>query len=158
MPISPTASSASRTTAGFTLVELLAAIVIVALAASTVTLGFSRRPDRNSVSALAAETASLARSTRALAVETGRDAVLVVDLERRTVLSRAAVRPLAIPPDMDLEVIAAMQERAGPGVSGIRFYPDGASTGGTIRLGHSGMSHEVRINWFTGRIQVVPPS
>lgn len=142
---------------GFSLLEMLVVLVVLGLAAATVTLGFSRRGDRMTVSGLASEAASHARAARHKAIETGRDTVLVVDVARRQITSGGARRSLSIPADLDVEVVASLSERAGAGASGIRFFPDGASTGGTIRVGQAGSMHEVRINWFTGRVQVVPP-
>ena len=132
---------------------MLTVLVILSMAASLVALSVSRRSDRMTVSALATEIASRARATRGMAIETGRDSMLWVDLGRRNIVSAGRPSPLPIPADVDLDVVASSTEQRGR-VSAIRFFPDGASSGGTIRLRQAGNSYEIRINWFTGRVHV----
>jgi general secretion pathway protein H len=38
----------------------------------------------------------------------------------------------------------------------IDFFPSGMSCGGVIALTHLGVGYEVRVNWLTGGIDVVP--
>lgn len=149
----PRSRSARRAQAGFTLLEMLTVLVILGMAASLVAHSVSRRSDRMTLSALATEIASRARATRSKAIETGRDAMLSVDLERRNIASAGWRSLLPIPADIDLDVVASAAEQRGA-VTAIRFFPNGASSGGTIRLSQSGSSYEIRVNWFTGRVHV----
>jgi general secretion pathway protein H len=132
---------------------LLTVLVIMGMAASVVALSVSRRSDRMTLSALATEIASRARATRGVAIESGRDSVLLVDVGRRNIMSGGRSSPLVIPADIDLDVVASSAEQRGE-VSAIRFFPDGASSGGTIQLRQAGSFYEIRINWFTGRVHV----
>ena len=43
-----------------------------------------------------------------------------------------------------------------PVVASISFFASGLSCGGVIALTHVDASYEIRINWLTGRIEVVP--
>ena len=138
---------------GFTLLELLTVLVILGMSASVVAFSVSRRSDRMTLSALATEIASRARATRSVAIETGRDSTLLVDVGRRNIVSAGGRSPLPIPADIDLNVVASSAEQRGS-VSAIRFFPDGASSGGTIQLRQAGSFYEIRINWFTGRVHV----
>jgi general secretion pathway protein H len=38
----------------------------------------------------------------------------------------------------------------------IDFFPSGMSCGGTIALARPGMGYEVRVNWLTGGVEIVP--
>ncbi len=53
---------------------------------------------------------------------------------------------------MKMEVTAADSEKRSPSIAGIRFYPNGSSTGGTIDLKMEGRAYEIRVNWLTGRV------
>jgi len=156
--MSPLRAETEIGTSGFTLVEMLAVLVIIALVSGVAVMGLSRRGDRASVAAIAAETASRARNARDLAVRTGRDTLLVVDLAARTISTRPGARPVVIPKDVGLEVEASASERISASELGVRFFPGGASTGATIRVGPRRGAHEIRINWFTGRVVVIPPA
>lgn len=141
--------------AGFTLVEMLAVMVILALALGTVVVemrGAGVKPLR----ALAGETAAKLRDARALAIEQGREEVVVVDLAKGLIGRAGEASALAIDPGTRVEITGAASEREGRDVAGVRFFPNGASTGATIRLERSGEVHEVRVNWFTGRVTVEP--
>jgi general secretion pathway protein H len=151
----PTSATTSRAAeAGFTLIEVLAAVVILALALGSVTLRLSRPSDRLTLDALAAETASRARAARDAAMRSGRDSILRVDLGRRIIAAESG-KPVTFPEDVTITVLASRADTAG-GISDIRFFPDGSSTGGVIRLGGAGGQHEIRINWFTGRVRIEP--
>ena len=40
---------------------------------------------------------------------------------------------------------------------GIRFYPDGGSTGGNVRLEANGRIYQVNVTWLTGEASVQRP-
>lgn len=153
-PTSATTGDAAE--AGFTLIEVLAAVVILALALGSITVQLSRPADRMTLEALAAETASRARTARDTAMRSGRESVLRVDLGRRVIAAETGT-PVAFPEDVTITVFASRIDTAGA-ISDIRFFPDGSSTGGVIRLDGAGGQHEIRINWFTGRVRIEPVS
>ncbi len=41
-----------------------------------------------------------------------------------------------------------------PGRGGIRFYPDGSSTGGRVTLSLEGLQMRVDVEWLTGRVRI----
>jgi general secretion pathway protein H len=43
-------------------------------------------------------------------------------------------------------------------LSTISFFADGMSCGGAITLARLDMAYEIRVNWLTGRIEIVPRS
>ncbi len=142
--------------AGFTLIELLAALTIVAMAMGVVTFSISRRTDRMGLSAVVLDVANRARAARNEAIRGGRDATLQIDLKERRVHAGVG-KGVAIPADIDVDVFVASSERSSPTAAGIRFFADGASTGGTIRFAQVGVAYEIRVNWFTGHVRITPP-
>jgi general secretion pathway protein H len=51
-----------------------------------------------------------------------------------------------------------LSTRCNPALAGyaITFFPSGMSCGGAIALTRSGIGYEVRVNWLTGGVQIVP--
>lgn len=144
--------------AGFTLVEVLAVLVVLTLAASLIAPRLGKASNRPSVAGLAAATASLARATRDAAISSGRPAVLRFDATRRALAGEGVrARPVAVPANFDIDVQSSLAEANAAG-AGIRFFANGASSGGRIRFAHGRLAYDVRVDWFTGRVRVVPLS
>jgi general secretion pathway protein H len=153
--LAPGLPDRNRHDLGFTLIEVIAALIIAALAANLAIASFNRPSGPAAIRTIAVETAQLARAARADAIATG-DAQIVVDLAARTIRA-GSKQALTVAPDVTIEVTSAQSERQNARSGAIRFFPDGSSSGGTIRFSKNDVTYEVRVNWFTGRIVVNPP-
>jgi general secretion pathway protein H len=101
------------------------------------------------VEADATRIAAALRVTRAAAMNLNREMRLVIDAKRRTFAS--PVIPLArLDPESEIGVVFANTERGSAAEGGIRFFPNGQSTGGDIRLRIRSAEARVRVNWATG--------
>jgi general secretion pathway protein H len=58
-----------------------------------------------------------------------------------------------LPDGMEVSLTIAATERHGA-VGGVRFYPDGRSSGGEILLTYRGRTQRVVVNWFTGDTRI----
>jgi general secretion pathway protein H len=150
-PISPTSSN--DRTAGFTLVEVVAAMLIVALVAS---LAVTMMPGtgRARLKAVTLETAALLRRERLGAMLTGRERLVSLDGERR-VLTGDGGDVVAIPRDVVVDVLG-VNERWADRAAVVRFHPDGASSGAVLKLSREKAEYEIRVNWYTGGVAIEP--
>jgi general secretion pathway protein H len=139
--------------AGFTLIEVAAALLIIALVAS-LAITMTRGTGRAGLHALALETASLLRRERLGAVLTGRDRDVSLDAERR-VLRGETGDVVALPTDVVLDVLGVDAVWSGR-VAVARFHPDGSSTGAVLKLSREKTEYEVRVNWYTGAVAIRP--
>jgi general secretion pathway protein H len=139
---------------GFTLVEILAVLVVLAIAAGLVGARFAARHDSEVLQAAAYELASRCRAARSAAIRNGSDQAIVIDVANRLVTAGADVPPLRISEGIGIVSRTSAMERHSRGAVGIRFFANGASTGGTVRLESGRRSYEVRVNWLTGRVVV----
>lgn len=139
--------------AGFTLLEMLVVLALLALAAYLALPTARGGTDRLALRSTALHVAALARATRLKAMADGRDALLVVNLDERTISRRGAGRPIAIPQRTEIAVETARSEVADPEAR-IRFLPDGRATGGTITLAADGQRLVVAVDWLTGAVTV----
>jgi general secretion pathway protein H len=140
---------------GFTLIEVTAAMLIVALVA---TLALPRLPGtgRASLKAVALEAASLLRRERLGAILTGRSRDVMLDgVERALVGTGGGL--VAIPRDVRTEVLGAAAG-GGARIPVATFHPDGGSSGGVLRLSREGAGYEVRVNWYLGTVSVEDPA
>jgi general secretion pathway protein H len=139
---------------GFTLVEILVVMLVLAILAGMAGARFATRGAGDSLQATAYELASRCRAARAKAIRRGADATVVIDLAQRMVSAGEDVPPLGIPAAITILTDTSSAEQRSPSTAGIRFHPNGSSTGGKVRLESGPRAYEVRINWFTGRVSV----
>ena len=145
------ASASAAKTRGFTLLELLVVIVLIAavtgLAVGVLGVGKSGRELRGAARTLATEL----RFTRVQAMTTGESQTLQLDLDARS-WNAARKHHGEISRDLQLRFDGVRQEQRSQRSAAIRFFPDGSSTGGRIslRAGNAGIRVDVR--WLTGEV------
>ena len=153
--MSPTKAGVMAPEAGFTLVEVLAVLVILALAASAIFMSTSRSTQGAALKSTVVRLASHLRNTRTQAIQSGRSGRIVFDLDQRMVLSGSGKLLLKIPEFIQAELQSATSEQQSTSVGGIRFYPNGRSSGGRVTVEVGNERYEVQVNWLTGRSSVV---
>lgn len=141
---------------GFTLFEVLLVFVVVALIIGGVSASIQRKSSAYSLKATALVMASRFRDARFAAVTRGLDSVATIDVTRRRIRFSDRIPVLSLDPTIGLSVTAADSERRSPTQAGVRFFPNGSSTGATIVLKRERHLYEVRINWLTGRVSTRP--
>ena len=141
---------------GFTLVEIMVVLVIVALMMALVGSSISRNVSGAQMRTAAGKVAASIRYTRTQAILTKTEQVFLVDTEKLTY--QAAEREAEeLPEGMKVELNTARSELTSETAGGIRFYPDGGSTGGNVRLEANGRIYRVNVAWLTGEASVERP-
>ncbi len=143
-------------TDGFTLLELVCVIAIVAILAAIVVPALPRGTSRARLESFAIETAAMLKADRNAAIRNRVQVVTEVDAPLRTVRSGASGRVIRVPDDVAFNAVLAArcnQRAAGPT---IQFFASGMSCGGAIALTRLGVGYEIRVNWLTGGVEVVP--
>ena len=152
---SPSEGSAdpARDAAGFTLFELVVVLAILGLALALI-VGY--RPPWSAALGLrgaAAELAAGLRLARAEAIAGNRPVSLDLDIDsRRYRIGSEPAKQLTGSFRLGLLTVAGERRDASSG--GIRFNPDGSSTGGRISLADDRQTLAVGVDWLTGRVSV----
>jgi len=141
---------ARRHTAGFTLLELLVALGIVAVVLGTLIVA---RPNASGsrVNAAARGVSATLRLARAQAIERNTEIVVSIDPEMRTV--RSPLGEWQLPHGVRVAFTYAESERIGV-TGGLRFYPDGQSSGGEVSLALEGRTARLSVSWLTGEARI----
>ncbi len=146
-------SSRGRSVAGFTLVELLVVLTIVALVSAVALPRLATAGAGARVRAAASALAAGLREARADALTFGRDTTVTLDLESGRMASAHGVRDLDLPAGAQLHMLTVRNETVTSTVGRIRFHGDGTSTGGAVRLEGVGEPIVIRVDWLSGRIR-----
>jgi general secretion pathway protein H len=136
---------------GFSLIELLVVLAIMALLAAVLLPG-GVRSNGAELRSMAGDIRSLLLGTRIAAMRSGEPRSVEVDLDRR-VLGFGG-KTVALPEDVDLSLYTATSEVVGARVAGIRFHADGTSTGGHIEIHRQGRAFRIGIDWLTGAVRI----
>jgi len=59
-----------------------------------------------------------------------------------------------LPDDVEVTLVTAQTETSGSGQAGVRFFPDGSSTGGRLTLERGAFIWRIDINWLTGQVKL----
>jgi general secretion pathway protein H len=142
--------------AGFTLLEMVCALAIVGLMAAVLLPAIPRQTSRTRLEAYAIETAALLKADRNAAIRRRLDVTTQVDAPSRSLRSGASGQTVHVPEDVRFETLLPRNCDNRPVVASISFFASGMSCGGVIMLARLDAGYEVRVNWLTGRIEIVP--
>ena len=140
--------------AGFTLLELMVVLVIGALAYAVLMNTAFRGASAADLKAAARTLASGLRQAQSMAMVTKRDAVLTLDLDAREYSVAGDPQVRELPKGIELKLYTAQSEVSNERKGGIRFYPDGSSTGGRITVAAGERKFLVDVDWLTGRVSI----
>lgn len=137
--------------AGFTLLELLVALSIMALLMLTLPQLSPGARENRAVRATVYALAGALRQARAEALAGNTAVDVEINLKARTYRAGATRTPL--PPQLGIAVTGGLP--SDDDIVGVRFFPDGSATPGRIVItGARGGSHHVAVAMLSGRIAV----
>lgn len=135
--------------AGYTLIEMLVVLAIIALVSAVVLPSLTRPSENLRLQTAAREIVGALRLTRTTAIARNTAMVMEIDVEQRTFQSPAvSLRKFAS--DVTAQLKIAEPERTTKSTGGFRFFPDGSSTGGDLVLALHGKQTTICVHWLTG--------
>lgn len=139
---------------GFTLIEMIVVLTVLGLILALVAARGPWTSAALTSKAAANELASALRETRSRAIASNRPVSLTFDLRGRAyrVDDRLVHR---LPPGLALSLLTTLGEIRNDANAGIRFDPDGSSSGGRIELAEGRHKLEIGVDWLSGRVKVV---
>ena len=140
---------------GFTLLEMVCVLAVIAMLAAVLLPLIPRQTSRSRLEAYAVQTATLLKADRSAAIRRRSDVATLVDATTRSIHSGATAAMISIPEDVHFDALLPQICRQRAALSTISFFADGMSCGGTIALSRLDTGYEVRVNWLTGRIEIV---
>ncbi len=147
-----------RPLSGFSLLEMLLVLAIIAGASLLAMAAFGGGMRGMQLRAGAKDVAAQLRFARAVAISSGEPQDFIVDPQaRRWQGAKGRSGDLPAGGEIVFTGARASQFEDAPSANGkgtVRFFPDGAATGGRIRLLANGAGWDVDIGWLTGEVRV----
>jgi general secretion pathway protein H len=139
--------------AGFTLIEMIVVIAIIALA---LTLIVGYRPPWSGALGVRGAAGALASAFRLARSEAiSRDGPVSVVIDVTSHHYRVGEGPeRALPPSLKVELLTLSNERHATNAGEIRFNSDGSSTGGRVTIGNGSRTLAVGVDWLNGRVSI----
>jgi general secretion pathway protein H len=141
---------------GFTLLETVCVVAIIAMLAAVLLPILPRETSRPRLEAYAVETASLLNADRTTAIRRRMAIATQIDAASRSIRSGSSSHVVQIPDDVSIDAVLPQRCNDAPAYHTISFFATGMSCGGTIALSRPGAGYEIRVNWLTGGIEIVP--
>jgi len=96
------------------------------------------------------------RQTHREALLEGLEKTFVLDVEERRFTAGRAQQPVQLNPLLSVSLLIGREEVIDGNTGQVRFFPDGTSSGGRIRLRHEGDEAEVTVQWSDGEVSLRP--
>lgn len=142
-----------RRHAGFTLIEVIVVLVMLAVLAGTVAFNMSGSLRSAEIRGASKDLVAALRYTRSQAVIKHDEQRLMINVTEKSY--QAPGRPKVILPEgMELKVYAAESEVASEEEAGFRFFSDGSSTGGRVTLIYDERFWRINVAWLTGEVRL----
>jgi general secretion pathway protein H len=140
---------------GFTLLEVVCVLALIAMLAAILLPFVPRQTTQSRLQGYALQTAALLKEDRNAAIRRGIGISTLVDPGSRVIRSGNTTDMIRIPDDVHFEALLPRTCNQREALSTISFFASGMSCGGAVALTRADVGYEVRVNWLTGRIEIV---
>jgi len=138
---------------GFTLIEMIVVLAIIGLITALALPVMTGSQAKAETRMAAREIAAGLRMTRTLAMTGDVTEAFLIDTAKGTYrVGSTASRQ--VPKGVRLLLVTTVGDRINETAGGIRFFSDGTSSGGGVKLTKRNTAETVRVDWMTGRISI----
>ncbi len=136
---------------GFSLIELTVVMVLFATLAGIGAMVIGQALPGQQLRGAARDVAGQLRFTRAQAIATGQPQTFTMDVIGKR-WRAAGQRDGSLPEGVDLIATTAREEQPASQTASVRFFPDGAATGGRFVFKRGNAAWRVDVAWLTGEV------
>ena len=137
------------------MLEMVCVLALIAMMAAVLLPFIPHQTSRSRLQAYALQAAAVLKEDRNAAIRRGIGVATLVDTGGRLIRSGATAEMIRIPDDVRFEALLPRTCNRRDSLSTISFFASGMSCGGAIALTRLDVGYEVRVNWLTGRVEIV---
>ncbi len=146
-------NQAWRRSGGFTLIELSIVVMIMILGLGVIAVNISAGNHASRLKSVARDLSSALRYARGQALVLRKPVSVDINLDENSyhISSRDKTYHFSSKIDVTLEIAEnELKDKTGS----LRFYPDGSSSGGRIKLEWGNLLEQLDVNWLTGKVDI----
>ncbi|MEQ1694528.1 MAG: GspH/FimT family pseudopilin [Hyphomicrobiaceae bacterium] len=144
----------SSCNAGFSMLELLVVLAILAAVMTVALPNFQSPGSRTNIDAITVEIAGQLKALRARAIASNRDQTFVLDAPAHAYTAGEAAAVTRLPKTVAITFESAREISRGPGDARLIFFSTGGSTGGRLSLSQDQSRRAVAVDWLTGTVSI----
>jgi general secretion pathway protein H len=141
---------------GFTLFEILVVMAIMIFILAIIPPLFPNVIAGTHMKSATRQLAAGLQYTRSQAISKQKEMTLTLDVDSKLFQMNEKTRALKVPDEATITLTTARSEQITRHAGRIRFFPDGSSTGGQIKLAHAAKEFLIDIHWLTGKVRIYP--
>jgi len=138
----------------FSLLEVLVVMVFIAVIAGFVTSSMTKSLRKTKIRAVSKNLLSALRYTRGQAIVKHEQKTITFNVKEKT-YKAPRKKTVQIPDEIDINVYTADSDVVDESTGSIRFFSDGSSTGGWVKLTYGEKIWQINVNWLTGEIAMI---
>lgn len=139
---------------GFTLIEITLVLFIVILGFGAVASNIASGSQSSQLKAASRDLASALRYARGQALISHKEIAVAINLAENEYKISNRDKTYSFSDEIDLTLNIAQDEFKDNEIGQIRFYPDGSSSGGRIKMEWGNLFYQVDVNWLSGKIDI----
>src|SRR5262245_25397578 len=139
---------------GFTLLELIVALGIMALGLAVVFPYFNASRAGYQLRAAAYDVATQLRDARAAAQARNLDQAFIIDVGNRRTWIEGGAAPRVLSPRLAVDVEVPGGEQLAADLVRVRFFADGSASGGKLTARDGARRATITVNWLTGDVRI----
>jgi general secretion pathway protein H len=143
-----------KSQSGFTLLEIIVVMVMIAVILGFFSSSMMASLKKAELRAVSKNLVSAIRYTRGQAVVKHTQKTITFNVEKKT-YKAPRKKLVTIPEEIEIYIYTAESEIPDESTGSIRFFSDGSSTGGWIKLVQGEKIWKINVNWLTGEIAMV---
>lgn len=149
--------SQNQREAGFSLLELLGVLAIVGIVSVVALAGLQPRSKSLELKTTSSAIASTLRRARSRAITRNREITVSFDFNTRRYWQSNASKYGTMPAGMKGTLVTASGEVLSGNSGRVRFFPNGSSTGGMLKLQLQNHKKIISIDWMSGSVRIEDP-
>ena len=132
--------------------EILLVVTLVALLVGVTAPLLTNAVAGAELKGAAREITAALRHARNVAVSKQQEAAVSINVRSRRYRISTEPRDRTLPGDVEVKVFGAARESPDDDVGGVRFFPDGSSTGGRITVAMGERGYRIDVDWLLGKV------